>query len=301
MKFSIIIPIYNVEQYLCDCLDSVLNQSFSDWEAICVNDGSTDGSAAILEEYVVKDKHFKIVTQPNGGLSSARNRGMEMAKGDYIVFLDSDDWLELGALETLAKNLDGEDMICFSGRRYFEDEKDYRQSDNLNERSYFSGMEYYDENALQSRDFAFVCVVLRAYRRDFLVHNHLLFKQGIYHEDNLFTPIACYFAQKVKQINNCLYDYRVRANSIMTTNNTKRLHDLMETANALAAFFIPKQGFDKTVVYRAITHHYQVVFVNVSKEERKELKRLCDWQLYKIVSHTKLRHKWNYWKNRVML
>ena len=301
MKFSIIIPIYNVEQYLCDCLDSVLNQSFSDWEAICVNDGSTDGSAAILEEYVVKDKHFKIVTQPNGGLSSARNRGMEMAKGDYIVFLDSDDWLELGALETLAKNLDGEDMICFSGRRYFEDEKDYRQSDNLNERCYSSGMDYYNGNALQSRDFAFVCVVLRAYRRDFLVRSHLLFKQGIYHEDNLFTPIACYFAQKVKQINNCLYDYRVRANSIMTTNNTKRLHDLMETANVLAAFFIPKQGFDKTVVYRAITHHYQMVFVNVSKEERKELKRLCDWQLYKIVSHTKLRHKWNYWKNRVML
>jgi len=192
-------------------------------------------------------------------------------------------------------------MICFSGRRYFEDEKDYRQSDNLNERCYSSGMDYYNGNALQSRDFAFVCVVLRAYRRDFLVHSHLLFKQGIYHEDNLFTPIACYFAQKVKQINNCLYDYRVRANSIMTTNNTKRLHDLMETANVLAAFFIPKQGFDKTVVYRAITHHYQMVFVNVSKEERKELKRLCDWQLYKIVSHTKLRHKWNYWKNRVML
>ena len=301
MKFSIIIPIYNVEQYLCDCLDSVLNQSFSDWEAICVNDGSTDGSAAILEEYVVKDKRFKIVTQPNGGLSSARNTGMETAKGDYIVFLDSDDWLELDALETLAKNLDGEDMLCFSGRRYFEDEKDYRQSDNLNERCYSSGMEYYNENALQSRDFAFVCVVLRAYRRSFLVHNHLLFQEGIYHEDNLFTPIACYFAQKVKQINNCLYDYRVRANSIMTTNNTKRLHDLMETANVLAAFFIPKQGFDKTVVYRAITHHYQMVFVNVSKEERKELKRLCDRQLYKIVSRTKLRHKWNYWKNKVML
>lgn len=301
MKFSIIIPVYNVEQYLRDCFDSVLNQTFYDWEAICVNDGSTDGSAAILEEYAVRDKRFKIVTQSNGGLSAARNTGMEVAEGDYIVFLDSDDWLELGALETLAKNLDGEDMICFSGRRYFEDEKNYRQSDNLNERCYFSGMDYYNGNALQSRDFAFVCVVLRAYRRDFLVHSHLLFKQGIYHEDNLFTPIACCFAQKVKQINNCLYDYRVRANSIMTTNNTKRLHDLMETANVLAAFFIPKQGFDKTVVYRAITHHYQMVFVNVSKEERKELKRLCDWQLYKIVSHTKLRHKWNYWKNRVML
>ena len=178
MKFSIIIPVYNVEQYLRECLDSVLGQTYSDWEAICVNDGSTDGSAAILEEYVVKDKRFKIVTQPNGGLSSARNTGMEVAKGDYIVFLDSDDWLELDALETLAKNLDGEDMLCFSGRRYFEDEKKYRQSDNLNERSYSSGMDYYNGNALQSRDFAFVCVVLRAYRRDFLVHNHLLFKQA---------------------------------------------------------------------------------------------------------------------------
>ena len=299
MKFSIVIPVYNVEQYLRDCLDSVLNQTFSDWEAICVNDGSTDDSAAILEEYVVRDKRFKIVTQPNGGLSSARNRGMEMAKGDYIVFLDSDDWLELGALETMAKNLDGEDMLCFSGRRYFEGEKDYRQSDNLNERSYSSGMDYYNGNALQSRDFAFVCVVLRAYRRDFLVHSHLLFKQGIYHEDNLFTPIACYYAQKVKQINICLYDYRVRANSIMTTNNTKRLHDLMETANALAAFFIPKQGFDKTVVYRAITHHYQAVFEDVSKEEKMELSRLCDWSSYRRVSQTKFRHQMNFVLNKM--
>lgn len=299
MKFSIIIPVYNVEQYLRECLDSVLGQTYSDWEAICVNDGSTDGSAAILEEYVVKDKRFKIVTQPNGGLSSARNTGMEVAKGDYIVFLDSDDWLELDALETLAKNLDGEDMLCFSGRRYFEDEKKYRQSDNLNERSYSSGMDYYNGNALQSRDFAFVCVVLRAYRRDFLVHNHLLFKQGIYHEDNLFTPMACYYAQKVKQINICLYDYRVRANSIMTTNNTKRLHDLMETANVLAAFFIPKQGFDKTVVYRAITHHYQVVLMKEGKDKLAELKQLCDWKSYKIVSRTKLRHWWNYWKNKL--
>lgn len=299
MKFSIIIPVYNVEQYLRDCLDSVLCQTFSDWEAVCVNDGSTDGSAAILEEYVIKDRRFKIVTQPNGGLSAARNSGMEEAKGDYIVFLDSDDWLELNALETLVRNLDGEDMLCFSGRRYFEDEKEYRQADNLNERSYSSGMEYYNENALQSRDFAFVCVVLRAYRRDFIVCNHLWFKEGIFHEDNLFTPIACYHAKKVKQIGDCLYDYRVRANSITTTSNIKRCHDMVATANSLAAFFIPKSGFDKTVVYRAITHHFQVVLINASKQELKELRQLCDWQYYKTVSRTKLRHRWNFWKNKL--
>jgi len=301
MKFSIIIPVYNVEQYLRDCLDSVLNQTFSDWEAICVNDGSTDGSAAILEEYVVRDKRFKIVTQSNGGLSAARNTGLEVAEGDYIVFLDSDDWLELGALETMAKNLDGEDMLCFSGRRYFEGEKEYRQADKLIERSYSSGMEYYNENALQSRDFAFVCVVLRAYKRAFLILNHLLFKEGIYHEDNLFTPIACYYAQKVRQISDCLYDYRVRANSITTTSNIKRLQDLLEIANALATFFIPKQGFDKTVVYCSITHHFQVVFMMISEEERDSLKQLCDWKSYWKVSRIKLRHRLNYWKNRIGL
>lgn len=300
MKFSIIIPIYNVEQYLRDCLDSVLNQTFSDWEAICVNDGSTDGSAAILEEYVVRDKRFKIVTQSNGGLSAARNTGMEVAEGDYIVFLDSDDWLELGALETMAKNLDGEDMLCFSGRRYFEGEKEYRQADNLDERSYSSGMEYYNENALQSRDFAFECVVLRTYRRGFLVNNNLQFKEGIYHEDDLFTPIACHDATSVRQIRACLYYYRVRAHSITTTSNPKRLRDYLEIANALAMFFIPKKGFDKIVVYRIITHHYQVVFANASIGQRKEMRRLCDWELYRKVSRTKLRHRWNYLKNRLL-
>ena len=298
MLFSVIIPVYNVERYLKDCLDSVLNQTFADWEAVCVNDGSADGSAAILEAYSAKDNRFRIITQPNGGLSAARNAGMKVAKGDYILFLDSDDWLESDALETLARNLDGEDMLCFSGRRYFEETGSCHAADQLQEKAYSSGMAYYNENALLHRDFAFVCVVLRLYRRQFLLENNLWFKQGIYHEDNLFTPLACYYNQKVKQISDCLYDYRVRANSITTTSNAKRLHDLMETANTLAAFFIAKEGFDKTVVYRAITHHYQVVFIKASKDEKMGYKRLCDWKSYKTVSRTKLRHRFNYWKNR---
>ena len=299
MLFSVIIPVYNVEHYLRDCLDSVLNQTIGDWEAVCVNDGSADGSAAILEAYSAKDNRFRIITQPNGGLSAARNAGMKEAKGDYILFLDSDDWLELDALETLARNLDGEDMLCFSGRRYFEETSSYHAADQLLEKTYLTGMAYYNENALLHRDFAFVCVVLRLYRRQFLLENNLWFKQSIYHEDNLFTPLACYYAQKVKQISDCLYDYRVRANSITTTSNAKRLHDLMETANTLAAFFIAKEGFDKTVVYRAITHHYQVVFIKASKDEKMGYKRLCDWKSYKTVSRTKLRHCLNYLKNRL--
>lgn len=298
-KITVVIPVYNVEAYLRQCLDSVLCQEFSDWEAVCVNDGSTDGSAAILEDYAAKDARFRVVTQPNGGLSAARNTGLDAAKGECLLFLDSDDWLEPKALEIIMGSLNGEDMLCFSGRRFFEETQSLNPADVLQEKSYASGMDYYNENALLQRDFAFVCVVLRAYRRAFLVDKGLRFKEGILHEDNLFTPLACYYAQKVKQINACCYDYRVRARSITTTVDLKRLTDLMETANELAAFFISKKGFDKTVVYRAVTHYYQVAFVEAPKGERKALKRLCDWGLYRKVSRTKLRHRWNYLRMRL--
>lgn len=263
-----------------------------------MNDGSTDHSEEILEEFSAKDHRFKIITQSNGGLSSARNTGMAAAQGDYILFLDSDDWLELNALEILSENLNGEDMLCFSGRRFFEETNQYNPADVLTEKSYDSGMEYYNENALVHRDFAFVCVVLRLYKRSFLMENGLRFKEGIFHEDNLFTPIACGCAQKVRVINDCLYDYRVRSNSITTTENSKRNKDLLETANQLASFFVSQSCFDKTVVYRAITHHYQVVFCNVSEDDRPALRKICDWKLYRRVSRTKPRHRWNYLRNR---
>ena len=301
MRFSVVIPVYNVERYLRDCLDSVRRQSYTDWEAVCVNDGSTDGSATILEEYAANDQRFKVVVQPNGGLSAARNTGMAKAEGDYVVFLDSDDWLEDHALETLAKNLDDEDMLCFSGRRFFEETGEFHPVDQLAEKTYESGMAYYNENALQHRDFAFVCVVLRAYKRSFLVENGLCFKEGIFHEDNLFTPKACYYAARVGQIADCLYNYRVRTQSIMTTMGTKHSRDLMIVANELAGFFVPKSGFDKTIVYRALTHHYQRVFGDVPVTDRKKARQWCRWELYRKVSRTKLRHRVNFWKNRLAI
>ena len=299
MRFSIIIPIYNVEKYLRQCLASVLDQSFSDWEAVCVNDGSKDGSAAILGEFAEKDNRIRVVDQANAGLSAARNTGLRYATGDYVLFLDSDDWLEGNALEILSRNLDGEDMVCFSGRRYIEYEDRFLPADRLTARCYSSGMEYYNENALQHRDFAFVCVVLRAYKRSFLLDYDLRFTEGIYHEDNLFTPQACYYAQTIKVTDDSLYVYRVRENSITTTYDSKRMCDMMRIANELAAFFIPKSGFSKTVVYRAITHHYQAVLMNVSKSERESVYGLCDWNLYGKVSRTKPRHFVNYVLNRM--
>lgn len=299
MKFSVIIPVYNVEAYLRECLDSVLNQTFSDWEAICVNDGSTDQSEKILEEYAQKDKRIHCFTKINGGTSTARNVGLKEAKGEYIVFLDGDDWLELNALQTMSDHLNYEDILCFSGRRYFEETNSYHPADRLMEKSYHSGMEYYNENALVHRDFAFVCVVLRVYQRRFLKEHQLFFDDDVSYEDNLWVPITLYHAKTVNVISDPLYVYRIRQGSKMQDVSLERKKDMMNVANRLATFFVPKLGFDKTVVYRAITHHYQVTFTGVSEEERKELKRLCDWHLYRKVSRTKLRHRVNFLKNRI--
>ena len=93
-RVSVIIAVYNVENFLEECLNSVINQTFDDIEIICVNDGSTDSSAEILDRFAQKDSRIKIITQPNGGLSKARNAGLKIASGKFVYFLDSDDYIE---------------------------------------------------------------------------------------------------------------------------------------------------------------------------------------------------------------
>ncbi|MDD7438032.1 MAG: glycosyltransferase [Bacteroidales bacterium] len=114
-KISIIIPVYNVERYLRRCLNSVANQTFADWEAICVNDGSPDRSALILEEYAADDPRFKIITKENGGLSDARNVGMSHTTGDYIMYLDSDDLIHPQTMEIALQlaQRDGSDIVSW--------------------------------------------------------------------------------------------------------------------------------------------------------------------------------------------
>jgi glycosyltransferase involved in cell wall biosynthesis len=285
--FSIIIPVYNVELYLRQCLESVLNQTYSDFEVVCVNDGSTDNSAAILNEYARNGARIKIIDQKNRGLSAARNAGIKGASGEYILLLDSDDWLEPNTLQTLADKQDGEDMVCFNGRRWFEDGTTETPDKGIEEQG-MTGWNYYNKYALQPRKFHFVCTVLRLYKRTFLLKNNLFFKEGIYHEDNLFTPIACYYAQSVRVIPDTLYVYRIRQGSITQQNDSQRIFDLVQVANQLSAFFIPKDDVDKSILYREIAGEY---FKGFMQEERqkygdndKQLKQSIDWKLFKSVS-----------------
>ena len=291
MRFSIIIPIYNVSAFLPECLESVAGQSFSDYEVVCVDDGSSDDSFGIAKGYVDTHGHWQLIHQENQGLGAARNTGLKHASGDYVLFLDSDDRLRPDSLRILAENLLDEDLLCFNGQRFLHGTGAYEAADSLTPWNYRSGWDYYNDNALKARDFAFVCVVLRCYRRSYLVENGLWFKPGIYHEDNLFTPLACYHAGKVKVIPDILYDYRVRASSIMTTRSLNHWKDVIGIANELAAFFIPQETIGKRTVYQVLTHHYQMAFSQLSPAEDRELLPLVDWKSYRAVSRTKPRHR----------
>lgn len=294
-RFSIIIPAFNISQYIDDCLQSVMAQSFADWEAIIVDDGSTDITGSVAEEWSRKDNRIRVIHQSNQGLSVARNEGIKAATGEYVLFLDGDDWLETNALEKIASELHNEDILCFSGRRYFEDTKQFEAPDTLEPRFYLNGWEYYVNNALQPRRFPFVCVVLQAYRRRFLLDHDLFFYPSIYHEDNLFTPIAYFHARKTKVTNLCVYNYRVRLNSIMTSPSYKHMEDMLFVANELAHFFVAKKKLNKTTVYRYITHMYQRPFEETKdKQAEAALLKQVDWNAYYTVSRTKLRHRVQY-------
>jgi len=287
IKFSIIIPVYNVAPYLKQCIDSILSQTYCCFETIFVNDGSTDGSMAILEEYQRKYPQITIISQANKGLSAARNAGIQAAKGDYIFFLDSDDWIEPDTLKILAEKQRGEDMVCFNGRRYFEDGSTEKPDSGIEEIQ-LSGWEYYNKYALVSRKFHFVCTVLRLYRREYLLENKLFFEEGIYHEDNLFTPLACYYAQTVKVIPYCLYIYRIRKGSITQTLNVQRLFDMITVANKLSEFFIPIRDIDKRQLYREIAGEYFGAFtsdiVKLYGNKDAEIKKQINWESFKELS-----------------
>lgn len=293
MKFSIVVPVYNVEQYLDDCLKSLQEQAFADHEIICVNDGSTDHSREILSEWETRIPQLKIIDRKNGGLSAARNTGLAAASGDYIIFVDSDDWMEPIMLNRLAEEANGEDMICFVCRK-----SDNGTTDNLvPERT--DGWNYYNRHALEHHEVPFVCVWQRCYRREFLEENNLRFREGILHEDNEFTPRACLKATSIKVIPDVLYNYRVRPGSIMTTRGLRSKESLITIGNELSELFAKEHGIDKTVAYQAFTQCYQMAFIDNTREEDLQLKHLVDWHCYRRVSRTKLRHRINYMALRI--
>ena len=225
VKLSVVVHIYNVEDYLAKSLDSIMNQTFSDFECIMVNDGTKDNSDKIALEYQNKDRRFKLLNKANGGLSDARNAGMAIAKGKYIYFADSDDFLELDLFEKCIAKLEAtdSDMVIFDVYQYY-----------LKTNSKEIIRNKYDENKVynlkDNKDI--ICNILNAawnkmYKRSLFTDNNIIYPFGCYYEDLGTTYRLLLKCKKIAFVNEALYNYLVdRPGNITSAFNFNVYHVL---------------------------------------------------------------------------
>lgn len=236
---SIVIPIYNVEKYLRKCLDSVYSLNLDNKEVVLVNDGSTDTSINILNEFKNKyPNETKLITQKNQGLSEARNIGIKNSNGKYILFIDSDDFIIPTETEEFINfGLDKKvDILIGNYREYYNENYIVQKSFyNLDKNLEKEGM-FFIENGVKNKCFRFA-VWKNIYRKNFLLENNLFFKKGLLHEDSLFTPEAFFCAKKVRCFNKKFYFYRKNnLESITQTVNKKNYEHMLYTIIKLLEF-----------------------------------------------------------------
>ncbi len=217
-KVSIIIPVYDVEKYLRECLDSIINQTYTDFEAICVNDGSPDNSLEILKEYAQKDSRIKIINKENGGVSAARNDALKITTGEYIMFVDSDDFIALNTLEEVVKAAEENpeaNMVCFGIKAI-----DERNStvDEYNWLKKWYHCPYNKVFALAQWNFAKMpgVSVGKLFKSSIIQQKNIQFYPFKYNEDFVFSTEYLSHVEKIRYIDKDLYNYRFRPNSAIT-------------------------------------------------------------------------------------
>ena len=226
---------YGVEAYIERCLMSCINQDVKlgyDYEIICINDGTQDKSAEIAREIAANHQGVIVVDQENGGLSIARNNGLKKAKGDYVWFVDSDDWINDECLGRITRKLEGDiDILHLQYRWVYDDEsKSFDEPFTILD-EIKSGREVTLQGGLPAP------AQFSIYRREFLLDNKLEFVKGIYHEDSEFKPRAVYFAKKISSDDAVSYNYYQRpAGSIMSSFSLKRAKDIIYVNNSLYRF-----------------------------------------------------------------
>lgn len=267
-KFSIIIPVYNVEKYLEKCLDSIKNQTYKDYEVIIVNDGTKDNSMDIAKKY-----DFKIINQKNQGLSAARNTGVKNATGDYLLFVDSDDYLEKDLLKELNKSLkNNPDLVRFQIKEIYEDGKEinYPEEEFQNK----SGVEafsiiskyHFVENA-----WAYL------YKKTFYEKNKFKFKEGTIHEDFGIVPLIIMKANKVNSINYLGYNYLQRSGSIMSQKNYEKTKKKVEDFYNHYLYLIEeinKTSLDSKVFKSFISNSLIIKICELDNKDYQEYKKL---------------------------
>lgn len=225
MKFSIIVPVYNVEKYIKKCLDSILNQTYTNFEVIIINDGTKDGSQEIINEYTF-DERFQSYEKENGGLSSARNYGLKYVTGDYILFVDSDDYIDENLLlklnETLTKNK--VDLVRFSCA-LCDEENNVTQT--YEEKGYTNVNIEDIIKELVTRSFV-EPVWLYCYNANFFKSHNFKYEVSRLHEDYGLTPLILYYCNKITCISYTGYYYRQRSGSITKDLNYSKIKKMAD-------------------------------------------------------------------------
>ena len=304
-KFSIIIPVYNVEKYLRESLNSIANQTLTEFEVICINDGSTDNSLSLLEEYAQKDARFKIISQENQGQGVARNKGLKIAEGEYIVFLDPDDWLETNALEeiyTYFKQTKA-DVIEFNYKEYNDYSGKFRFINLANRIKKTYNYDLCQKKYYSWKDVKKGClyklelhVWARAYSKKFLDNINARFAPTKHGEDHLFAHIVLLNANKIYYLDQYLYNYRCRKDSAVNSisdNNFGIFQNVELTKNYLIKnnFYEELEKEFKDYQIMAMSWHCKNVPSDMLEEyHSKCLKYLTPKEYKKMLNEVKYKH-----------
>lgn len=216
-KISVIVPIYKVENELPRCIESIQNQTYDNLEIILVDDGSPDNCPEICEKYRVQDGRIQVIHKKNGGLSDARNEGLKRASGEFVLYVDSDDYIEKDACEALMAGMIDETVDIVAGAlREINGDRFFTQAhSNIQQGVKITAKKFILQSIAANEWYA--PAVLNLYRRDFLLKNDLFFKNGRYYEDMEMLPRLFLAAENIVYVNREFYNYVVRSNSIMTS------------------------------------------------------------------------------------
>jgi glycosyltransferase involved in cell wall biosynthesis len=218
---SIIVPVYKVERELKRCVDSLVNQTYKNIEIILVDDGSPDHCPQMCDEFAKEDNRIKVIHKENGGLSDARNAGLLYANGEYVLFVDSDDYIELDSCERFMAALNDEaDFIVGECREVHTTYIKYQSHSNLQSEKVYNSRDYIIASIQKNEWFA--PAWLNLYKKSFLLQNNLLYKKGVFFEDTEMLPRLCLAAEKIQYLKYPFYNYVLRDGSIMGSANFEK-------------------------------------------------------------------------------
>ena len=263
-KFSIVIPVYNVQNYLKQCIDSVLNQTYKNYEIILVDDGSTDNSGKMCDSFAKKNNNIKVIHKKNEGLSSARNVGIDNANAEYIIFLDSDDfWIDNNALNKFADILNSEkiDVLVFGVKKYYEDIDKYEKI------KYKKNMS--DLSLMLKHVFFKASATNKIVKHSCIEKNNMKFPIGKLSEDITWCADLINNCTTFYYYDDYVYAYRQRMGSITHSSNAKHIFDILEQCNCAIEKY--KKSKKINLIYKFLAYEYcTAIFISTDRNLNTE-------------------------------